>query len=225
MSRHEPPLQNQVDPWGVLHAVHARGTRMGNRGILHDEHNVVVRQWAGKAWLTCVLNPPFEQERRPFSPGTYSELFFLDEATAFAAGHRPCRSCQRPRFDAFKNGWMAAQAGTTTPAPAGAPTWLPIHQIDAALHAERVGPDRGKRTHQGQLADLPDGSFYVHDGSARLVWRGSSLLWSFDGYRRADASPAGGAEVEILTPPSIVALFRTGFVPGVHPTADQPLTD
>ncbi len=221
MPRHDPPLQNQVDPWGVLHAVHARGTRMGNRGILHDDRNRIVRSWAGKAWLTCVLNPPFEQKRSPFSEGSYSELFFLDEATAFAAGHRPCRSCQRQRFDAFKSGWTAAN--TSSEASATAPAWLSVSQVDATLHAERVGPDRSKRTHRALLAGLPDGTFHVYGDHARLVWQGRSLRWTFDGYHQAEPPPSD-AEVEVLTPFSIVALLRSGFEPHVHPTADRPLS-
>ncbi|RZS57135.1 hypothetical protein [Sphaerotilus mobilis] len=217
MSQQKPPLQNRVDPWGVLHAVQARGTLMGNRGILHDDQNRIVRHWAGKAWLSCVLNPPFEQKRSPFSQGTYSELFFLDEATAFAAGHRPCRSCQRGRYDAFKAGWAAAHAASNP--SADAPTWLPIAAIDAVLHAERIGPDRRKRTHPSALAGLPDGTFYAAEGEAWLVWRGQSLRWTFDGYQRADAPPAGD-EVAVLTPPSIVTLLRSGFRPSVHPTAN-----
>ncbi len=217
MTQQKPPLQNRVDPWGVLHAVPARGTLMGNRGILHDDQNRIVRPWAGKAWLSCLLTPPFEQKRSPFSEGTYSELFFLDEATSFSAGHRPCRSCQRSRYDTFKAAWSAVHAAST---PSGASTtWLPIAAIDAVLHAERIGPDRSKRTHPAALADLPDGTVYQRGGEAWLVWRGRSLRWSFAGYQEAIEPPTAG-EVAVLTPPSVVALFRTGFRPEVHPTAN-----
>src|SRR5690606_20009325 len=101
------PLQNRVDPWGRLNAVRARGTLMGNRGILHDDAGRIVRPWKGKAWIACALHWK-DWQRTPFTPGTWSELFFLDEATAFAAGHRPCKLCRRVRHLEFKRAWLAA---------------------------------------------------------------------------------------------------------------------
>lgn len=208
-----PPLQNRVNPWGRLQPVRARGSLMGNRGILHVDQDIV-RPWATKAWVACLLDETF-QKRTPFSPGTYSELFFLDEATAFAAGHRPCRVCQRQRHDQFNTGWTAANA-------AGASrTRLPIADIDKALHAERTRPDKGKRTYTATLADLPPGTFFEHTGEARLVWPTGLLVWSFNGYAQGDPV-APDAQVEVLTPRSIVQLFRAGFRPDVHASADAP---
>lgn len=186
---------------------------MGNRGILHvgDE---IVRPWASKAWVTCVLDATF-QKRSPFSPGTYSELFFLDEATAFAAGHRPCRVCQRQRHDAFNNAWTAANTAGSAPAR------LPIKAIDKGLHAERVRPDKTKQTYLAAVADLPVGTFFALAGQARLVWAGGPLTWSFHGYTRGD-TVAPETQVEVLTPRSIVQLFRAGFRPEVHESAGAP---
>lgn len=208
-----PPLQNRVDPWGQLQPVRSRGTRMGNRGILHVGDNIV-RPWASKAWVTCVLDATF-QKRSPFSPGTYSELFFLDEATAFAAGHRPCRVCQRQRHDAFNTAWTAANTAGS------APTRLPIKAIDKALHAERVRPDKTKQTYVAAAADLPVGTFFALAGQARMVWAAGPLTWSFHGYTQGD-TVAPETQVEVLTPRSIVQLFRGGFRPQVHETADAP---
>lgn len=208
-----PPLQNRVDPWGRLQPIKARGTLMGNRGILHVGDNVV-RAWASKAWVTCVMDATF-QKRKPFSPGTYSELFFLDEATAYSAGHRPCRVCQRERHDQFNTAWTAANA--TSPLRAR----LPIADIDKTLHAERTRPDKGKCTHTAAVSDLPPGSFFQHAGEARLVWSTGLLVWSFRGYTKGNPV-APDDQVEVLTPRSIVQLFRAGFEPYVHASAGAP---
>ena len=209
-----PHRRNRVDPWGELQAVPARGGLMGNRGILHVDQDIV-RRWANKTWVTCVLDAKF-QKRTPFSPGTYSELFFLDEATAFSAGHRPCRTCQRQPHDLFNREWTAANA------PGAPQARLPIGVIDKALHAERTRPDRGKRTYMAPLSDLPLGTLFEHQGQARLVWHTGALVWSFDGYSEGGTLPVG-TEVQVLTPPSIVQLFRAGFRPQVHPSAYTPV--
>ncbi len=205
-----PPLQNRVDPWGQLQPVRARGSLMGNRGILHVGQDIV-RRWATKAWVTCVLDETF-QKRKPFSPNTYSELFFLDEATAFAAGHRPCRVCQRQRHDEFNTGWTAANAASVSR------TRLPIADIDKALHAERTRPDKGKRTYTATVADLPSGTLVDYAGQARLVRPAGLPVWSFHGYTKGDPL-APDAPVEVLTPRSIVQIFRAGFRPRVHDSA------
>lgn len=207
------PLQNRVDPWGRLQPVRARGTVMGNRGILHVDQDIK-RAWATKAWVTCVLNETF-QKRKPFSPGTYSELFFLDEATALAAGHRPCRVCQRQRHDLFNTAWTAANGASPSRSR------LPITDIDKALHAERTRPDKGKRTYTAAVSDLPPGTFFEHAGQARMVWPTGLLVWSFTGYKRGEAV-GPDAQIEVLTPRSIVQLYRAGFVPRVHASADAP---
>lgn len=181
---------------------------MRNRGILHDGSNRIVRPWRSKAWVTCILDsklPP----RRPFTQGTYSELFFLDEVTAFSAGHRPCRYCQRERYDDFKRLWVAVNTPDRLTAS------VRIQDVDAAIHAERVNADRGKRRFEANASELPSGAFIEHEGSAMLFWEGKLLRWSFDGYTAAEIPPSA-ARVQVLTPPSVVRTFRAGFRPVVH---------
>lgn len=206
-----PTLQNRVDPFGQLHAVPHRGALMGNRGILHDSEQKIRRQWAHKGWVACALS--FGNVRRPvFAPSNYSELFFLDEATSLAAGHRPCNTCQRERHVGFRKAWLKANM-----AGAG-DTFVPVSEIDMVLHAERAIPGGGKRTWEATAGDLPDGTMFGHGDNAYLVWKRGMLLWSFGGYTPATTIPLD-AQVRVLTPPSIVRMFATGFVPRVHPSA------
>ncbi len=202
------PLQNRVDPWGSLRAVPERGGLMGNRGILHDAQQRIVKPWAHQAWITCLLS--FGNYRRtPFSPRNYSELFFLDEATAFAAGHRPCGECQRERYWQFKDYWSRAQ-GQVAPK---------VKEIDAVLHAERALRGGGKRTYLATLADLPIGAMFDDGQGAWLVWRDGCRAWSFAGYG-PPTSFDRATVVRVLTPPAIVRVFALGFVPRVHPSVD-----
>lgn len=178
---------------------------MGNRGILHDEGRRIVRSSALRRWLTCVLE--FRgRYRTVMTPRRYTELFFLDEATAFSAGHRPCAECRNADYKRFRALWEATHGG-----PASA------DGIDLQLDAERrVG--RVQRRHTAEISTLPDGAYVAVDGTAWLV-RGADLwAWSDTGYHRRRARPARG-EVELLTPPSIVAIFRAGYAPAIHPTA------
>lgn len=208
------PLQNKVDPWGELQAVRARGTLMGNRGILHDGDDHIVRRWAHKNWVFCSLHVDF-QKRSPFTQGTYSELFFLDEATAYAAGHRPCRVCQREKHHDFNTHWTAANRPDHV-ATTGQ-TRLPISQIDAVLHTERVTAQKTKRTHVAHLAGLPVGTLFTDGGQALLVGPAGLWAWSFDGYRAAAPLPPE-TQVELLTPPSVVAAMRHGLRVDCHPS-------
>jgi hypothetical protein len=202
-------LQNRVDPWGKILSTSARGTLMGNRGVLIDESRQIVRNYQVERWITCRLS--FKDRRRQvMTPGTYTELFFLDEATAFAAGHRPCAECQRPRFTEFKQAWLAANPifGFRDPR---------IEEIDEVLHRERL-QDGEKRTYRAPRTGLPDGTFFAVTGDAYLAWAGEAFRWSFTGYTRADTT-ALPVEVDVLTPYSIVKTFEAGFRPYVHPTA------
>ena len=186
---------------------------MGNRGILHNADQCIVKRWTTKAWVAC--DPGFRGiSRKPlFKPGSYSELFFLDEATAFAAGHRPCAYCQRDRFNAFKTAW-AARFHVDSDGPDRT-----IGRIDRALHAERVARGVEKVTFSAMAESLPSGSMYAVDAEAFLIHRGSHWRWTFGGYERA-SSVARGTAVSILTPRSIVELFAAGFEPRVHHSAD-----
>ena len=206
--------QNRVTPFGDLAATPERGTFMGNRGILHDEEGRIRRAWQLKRWIVCVL--AFRGRKRlVMTPGRYTELFFLDEATALAAGHRPCAECRHARFLAFCNAWKTAHLSKDKSAR---PT---AQEIDDRLHAERVAPDRSKRIFEAALEGLPDGVFVTVPawGEKAYLVRGDDLLaWSHGGYRERRRRPMG-EEVRVLTPPSTVKAIRAGYVPDLHPSA------
>jgi hypothetical protein len=211
------PRRNRVTPFGEIVAMPERGTMMGNRGILHDADGRIRRPWLVKRWLLCVLE--FNgRHRTVMTPNRYTELFFLDEATGLAAGHRPCFECRRGRFLAFRDAWAAGNGSTIGPEP------IKADMIDDRLHAERVGPDRSKRTHRANLDDLPDGvfvNFGGQDGDACLI-RGDELLaWSPGGYRERQRRLRGEV-VTVLTPGSTVQAIRSGYVPEIHPSASMP---
>src|SRR5262245_27957504 len=183
------PLQNRVTPLGELIATCDRGTFMGNRGVLHDAQRRIKRPWQLKRWIVCVLE--FKGRKRAvMTPGRYTELFFLDEATALAAGHRPCAECRRERFNAFREAWRSA---------------LPTaDEIDCRLHTERVGPNRAKRLFRAGLDELPNGVFVRRaewGEDAYLVWGGGLLAWTPGGYTARIDRPLK-AEVLVLTPQS-----------------------
>lgn len=204
-------LQNRVDPRGSLHAVAEHGTLMGNRGILHDSDNKIVKQWQHKSWVACVLSFP-GPKRNLFSPNNYSELFFLDEATALSAGHRPCGFCQKPRFNLFKDIWFKAN-----PSAVVGPSKR-IGAVDRALHVERAVRGGGKVSYLATLADLPRGVMFESDGVIYLNWSSGHLPWSFKGYG-LPVSIASSSSVKVLTPVSVVRMFANGFTPEVHATA------
>jgi hypothetical protein len=202
-------LQNRVTPLGELVADPARGLVYGNRGCLHDADGRIRRRYAGKRWIACRLE--FRGRRRTplLQPGRYTELFFLDEATAFAAGHRPCAECRREDYVRFRGLWRDLRFG---PANADA--------MDARLHDERLDGAR-QRHHAAALDGLPDGAFVLVGGGPQVV-RGSELLaWTPAGYGRRTPRPAS-TDATLITPPSLVAVLRAGWhsdVPLLHPTA------
>lgn len=209
------PRQNRVDPWGRLNAVPDRGAWMGNRGILHNDSGEVVAPWRHKAWVTCVLE--YKGRRREiFSPRRYSELFFLDEAAALSAGHRPCAFCRRERFNEFKALWCKANLDGVPPSSVPAP------EMDRRLHSERAVRGGGKATFRAKFETLPRGTFIEHEGEAFLIWEGRLLKWSFSGYSPAAPADLPSGEVNVLTPASIVAVLRLGFLPQVHESAKNP---
>jgi hypothetical protein len=205
------PLQNRVDPWGRLQAVGALGAWMGNRGVLHDRGKRVVAAWRLRRWITCVLE--FRGRwRQVFAPNRYTELFFLDEATALAAGHRPCAECRRDRYNEFREAWWAGQPNVRR-------GMLPsADDLDRVLHQERVGPGGEKGTFDARLSSLPAGTLVEREGRACLYWDGKLRPWSFTGYGRA-IRPESSARTKVLTPRSIVGALRAGFLPQVHPSA------
>lgn len=210
------PLQNRVTPFGEIVADPARGLFMGNRGILHDDQRRLGRsRWRHPNWIVCSLD--YRATPRPLmAPGAYTELFFLDEATALAAGHRPCALCRRPAFRRFAAAWGAAAKGAAkgaqaTDAPPSA------KRIDSALHAARLGDNRPQRRHAAPLASLPDGAMVEIDGAPWLVHAGRRRRWTLAGYREAE--PLDARTVAVLTPEPSVAALRAGFAPVLHPSS------
>jgi hypothetical protein len=200
------PLPNRVDPFGNLFATPARGTLFGNRGgkFHADDRTLTKRRWASRQWICCVLD--FKGRRRNVWGRYYTELFFLDEVTAFAAGHRPCFECRRQDAERF----AALFAGKSQRASAPA--------MDEVLHAERLD-GKQKRTHRRKLDTLPDGSMIALDGEAFAV-RGKNLLrWTPSGYSGKRARPRG-ITVDVLTPPAMLKVLARGYAPRWHPSAD-----
>jgi hypothetical protein len=199
------PLQNRVDPFGNLFATPARGTLMGNRGgrIHTDEKTLTMRRWASRQWICCVLD--FNNRQRDVWGRFYTELFFLDEVTAFAAGHRPCFECRRK--DAEKFAVLFSGKGKRASAPA----------MDEALHAQRLA-GKDKRLHRRKIDSLPDGAMIVIDGAPFAV-RGKRLLrWTSRGYAGLRVRPRGSS-VDVLTPPSMLTVLSRGYAPRWHDSA------
>jgi hypothetical protein len=210
------PLQNRVTPDGSIIAHPSRGTMMGNRGgCLHSPDKVLgARRWVTRQWICCRL--AFKGRRREvMSPGRYTELFFLDEATALAAGHRPCFECRREDATTFARLWSAATgSGEPRPARAG--------DIDRILHAERLERDGRKRSWSTMLRELPDGAMIrLADGTPSLVLADMLLTWSLSGYCKPRLRPPD-ASVDVLTPPGITAVMKFGYRPVLHETASNP---
>jgi hypothetical protein len=206
------PLQNRVMPTGEIVSHPGRGMLMGNRGCIHNaDRTLGVSRWRSKLWICCVLE--FRGWRRDvMPPGRWTALFFLDEATALAAGHRPCGYCRESDHRWFGESWRAAKGLTTRPSAA---------QMNAWLHAERVdGRTRRKRTREVVLDELPDGAMVSYAGGPALCTGGVLLPWSFDGYG-PPVRPAPRIKVDLLTPPSIVGALAAGYLPLIHPSAGQ----
>jgi hypothetical protein len=201
--------QNRVTPLGELVADRSRGLVYGNRGCLHDASGRIVRRYQVRRWIACRLE--FQNRRRHplMRPGRFTELFFLDEATALAAGHRPCAECRRADYDRFVGLWRELHHET------GADT------IDRRLHGERLDPaTRRTRLHPAPWGDLPDGAFVLHEEVPHVVLGPSVRAWSLAGYGAAQPRPSGTATV--ITPASLVEILRTGWrgeVPFLHPSA------
>ena len=181
---------------------------MGNRGgVIHNEEREIVRPFKSTRWITCLLE--FKGWHRVvMTPRRYTELFFLDEAVAFAAGHRPCAECRRDRFNAFRNAWQESYQTVATQ-PVRAP------QIDAELHLSRISDGKTKVTYEAELKSLPNGCFVHRDGDAYLVWDDALVMWTPERYAEKLRRP-DGLTVTVLTPQPIVECFRLGYVPGTH---------
>jgi len=193
-------LQNRVTPLGELVAAPERGLVYGNRGCLHDAERRIRRQWQVRRWISCRLEFRGRHRNDPLAPGRYTGLFFLDEATAFAAGHRPCAECRREDYVRYLG--LAEATGAD--------------DLDAQLHGERLGPRA-----EASLPGLPDGAFVLRDGEPWLVFDRELLRWTPGGYReRVTRSRRGAATV--LTPATslrVLAEGWSGVVPFLHPSA------
>jgi hypothetical protein len=200
-------LQNRVDPYGNIIKTSARGAWMGNRGLLHNESRNILRPYKLKAWITCLLE--FKgRKRMVMAPGQYTELFFLDEATSFAAGHRPCFECRRADAAKFKSLWLKGNPQY------GFDPKISVQKIDEVLHRERIGPDGSKVKYQDQLLTLPEGTFIEIDSTPFLISKGAIYEWSPFGYGESKSFP-NLETVAVLTPKSIVNAFRAGYLPTI----------
>ncbi len=198
-------LQNRVNPFGRIIETPARGAWMGNRGIIHNERKQIVRPFKHKAWITCVLE--FKGRARiVMTPNRWTELFFLDEATAFAAGHRPCFECRREAAKHFKMCWIEGNPDY------GFNITTSIQQIDEILHHERIDGLNQKITYAHVPADLPEGTFVAAGEYAYLYSTGKFYRWSPFGYD-GDTVVKELFPLVILTPKSIVNAFAAGYMP------------
>jgi hypothetical protein len=206
------PLQNRVTPLGELIADPARGLVYANRGCLHDASGRIRRRWNGRRWIACRLEFRGWLRRPLLQPGRFTELFFLDEATAMAAGHRACALCRREDYVRLSEIWR-----TLHPVQTGADA------IDAQLHAERVDPvTRSHRVHVEPFESLPDGAFVLLDETPYVVVGRRLFRWTPAGYVGREQRPARG-RATVVTPPSLVEVLRAGWdpvVPMLHPTAN-----
>lgn len=201
------PLQNRVTPTGEIIATPERGLFTGNRGIIHDPatKTLLRKRWSTPAWLTCVC--AFRGRRRVVMGGrSWTELFFLDEATAFAAGHRPCFFCRREDANRFRAAWEQGNGLKEVRAPG----------IDAVLHRERLASGRMLHPLPMRLDELPDGAMVQAGAESFLVAAGRALLWSAAGYSRAQHPLC---DAKLLTPPSTLRAFIAGYRPLLHPSA------
>ena len=194
------PLQNRVTPLGELTAHPARGLVYGNRGCLHEDQGRIRRRWAAKRWIACRLE--FRRWHRSplMQPGKFTELFFLDEATAFAAGHRPCALCRREDYRRFGELWAQLHPGQ-----------VGADAIDAQLHAERLT--------RPQKRAAGNGAFVLEEGVPWLVLGERLRRWTPAGYAEAKPMPQ---RVTVITPPSLIEVLRRGWegaVPLLHPSA------
>lgn len=204
------PRRNRVDPWSDLHAAGGRGMFTGNRGCLVDDAGNVVRHHGSQLWITCVTE--FRDWRHPLAaPRRWTPIFFLDDAVALAAGHRPCGLCRRDDYLSYQRGVTVGLASDTP---------VPAHDLNRRLAAERLNRGRGvaratdRKTWRANVTGLPDGTAIVEAGEAFLLWQ--ERKWSFDFSGWIPSTSISSGEVEVLTPPTSVLALSHGFAPRLH---------
>ena len=203
-------LQNRVLPTSEIVAIPARGTMTGNRGIIHrDDQTLGTARWTHNAWICCTLD--WQGRKRQVMTGRYwTELFFLDEAVALAAGHRPCAYCRREAYNSYVTAWEKAQ---------GDPVRAP--QMDRALHKARIIPrTRSQQTYRADLSDLPAGTFVAYRDNPHLVDRNRLFPYTPDGYGDPD-TVSGSHTMTVLTPKPSVTCLRAGYNPALHASASR----
>jgi hypothetical protein len=198
------PLQNRVLPTGDITAIPARGTLTGNRGIIHrDDKTLGTSRWSHHAWICCTLD--WQGRKRPLMTGrNWTELFFLDEATAFAAGHRPCGYCRREAYAAYVAAWTKSTGSRPS-----------AKDMDKTLHPARVRRDRSQVRYQAAIVDLPNGAMILYDDQPALLWHKRLHPFSPDGYA-APIDPKMKASVVVLTPKPTVLVLQAGYMPQIH---------
>jgi hypothetical protein len=196
---------------GDLIATPERGLVYGNRGCLHNERGEIRRRYATKRWIACRLCFGGRRRSPLMMPGRFTELFFLDEATAMAAGHRPCAECRRSDYNRFSDLWLSLH-----------PSQVGADAIDAQLHRERLAAgSRERLLHEASYSELADGTFVLKAGEPHLVLGCQLLPWSPGGYHDVRSRPSSG-RATVITPPSLIAILRGGWSPSVpllHPSA------
>ncbi|MAC83959.1 MAG: hypothetical protein CL624_07470 [Arcobacter sp.] len=201
------PLQNRVNPNGGIEAVKSRGSFLGNRGIIHNEQKEIISPFKIKGWVTCQLE--FKGRKRELmAKGRYTELFFIDEATAFSAGHRPCAECRRTRYNEFKSKWLEANQNLLIDDSRS------IANIDKIIHQDRINKKQ-KVTYQDKMTLLPNGTMIQIDNIEYLIWNYKVFKWTFEGYESTNINIID-KNVTVLTPKSYVEMFKKGFIPTVH---------
>jgi hypothetical protein len=208
------PRPNRVDPFGDLHAVRERGMFTGNRGCLVDETRQIVRHHRGQLWITCVTS--YRGWRSPLDqPGHWTPLFFLDDAVALAAGHRPCGLCRRDDYRSYRD---AVRLGLGRSEPPSAT------ELNRMLDSERLQRGRGlhraadRKTWTAEASRLPDGAvILVGDRHPALIAETHLFSFGFAGWTLLDERPSRG-RVVVLTPPTSVMALSRGYTPRLHPS-------
>jgi hypothetical protein len=205
------PLQNRVNPFSKIIATPERGAYTGNRGVIHNNQKEIIKNHAVKYWITCLLKYK-NMHRAVMMPNRWTELFFLDEATAFAAGHRPCGFCRHADFKRFKNLWLQANG-----AQYGFTANTKMDVIDAIIHAERLDANNQQKTFSAPLLSLPDAVFIKRPTkeNAYLWYEQEIYQWSFKGYKKINGIDKNTI-VDVLTPKSYVEVLKLGYKAQVH---------